>query len=59
MYRITKCDLCFANSCDYEYWIRKSVCLRPLENMHVVDINFFSGTGNTIKDDWLLLLLTK
>lgn len=40
MYRITKCDLCFANSCDYEYWIRKSVCLRPLENMHVVDIKF-------------------
>ena len=40
MYRISKCDLCFANSPDYGFWIRKSTCLRPLENVHIVDVKF-------------------
>lgn len=40
MYRITKCDLCPANSPEYALWLRNSSFLRPLKDMHIIDIKF-------------------
>ena len=40
MYRITKCDLCPANSPDYKLWLRNSPMLRPLNRMHIMDVYF-------------------
>ena len=40
MYRITKCDLCPANSPEYALWLRNSPCLRPLNCMHILDVKF-------------------
>lgn len=40
MYRITKCDLCPANSPAYKSWLRNSPMLRPLDHMHILDVYF-------------------
>ena len=40
MYRITKCDLCPANMSDYALWLRNSPFLKPLKDMHIIDIKF-------------------
>ena len=40
MHRISKCDLCLANSSTYALWIRNAPMLRSLDSMHVLDAKF-------------------
>ena len=50
MYRISKCDLCPANSPDYALWLRNSPCLSPLNCMHILDVKFLLENWKHYRD---------